>query len=93
MPIVPLPLPPAVQARALLHHILCHADVAGRDASGRIILTLAVDAWTLKRLLAFEADAAGMKDADGEPEPDGEDDGPPVTGLDVRRPRRNRHSR
>ena len=33
MAIVPLLLPPAAKARALLHYLLEHGDVVGRDAS------------------------------------------------------------
>jgi hypothetical protein len=35
MAIVPLPLSPGVEARTLLHHVLEHGDVVGRDAAGR----------------------------------------------------------
>jgi hypothetical protein len=42
MAIVPLPLPPAAEARALLHHVLEHGDIVGRDA-GQTIIQLAVD--------------------------------------------------
>ena len=31
MAIVPLPLPPSAEARALLHHLLEHGDIVGRD--------------------------------------------------------------
>jgi hypothetical protein len=48
MAIVPLPLPPAIEARALLHHILEHGDVVGRDVAGRTIIQLAVDDWVLE---------------------------------------------
>ncbi len=73
MAIVPLPLPPAVEARALLHHLLEHGDVMGRDTAGRTIIQLAVDDWALERLLTFDAEAAEL-----EPEPDDEEDGAPV---------------
>ena len=33
MAIVPLPLSQNVQARALLHHLLEHGDIVGRDAA------------------------------------------------------------
>jgi hypothetical protein len=32
MAVVPLPLPPNVIARALLHHLLEHGDIVGRNA-------------------------------------------------------------
>ena len=37
MSIVPLPLPAHAEARALLHHLLEHGDVVGRDAAGRTV--------------------------------------------------------
>jgi hypothetical protein len=43
MAIVPLPLPAGVEARTLLHHLLEHGDVVGRDTAGRTIIQLAVD--------------------------------------------------
>jgi hypothetical protein len=43
MAIVPLPLPPGAEARALLHYLLEHGDVVGIDAAGRTIIKLAVD--------------------------------------------------
>jgi hypothetical protein len=78
MAIVPLPLPPGAEARALLHHLLEHGDVVGRDAAGRMIIQLAVDDWTFDRLMAFDAAAAEFEDADGEPHADAEEDGPPI---------------
>jgi hypothetical protein len=53
----------------------------GRDTAGRTIIQLAVDDWTLEELLTFDADAAEL-----EPEPDDEEDGPPMI-LDLVRPR------
>jgi hypothetical protein len=44
---VPLPLPPGADARALLHHLLEHGDIVGRDTAGRTVNQLAVDDWTL----------------------------------------------
>ena len=43
MSIVPLPLPPEAEARALLDHVLEHGDALGRDTAGRTIIRLAVD--------------------------------------------------
>ena len=43
MAIVPLPLSQNVQARALLHHLLDHGDIVGRDTAGRTVIQLAVD--------------------------------------------------
>ena len=89
-----LRLDPGAQARALLHLILQHGDLAGQDAAGRTLITLAVDTWTLDQLLSFDAGSEDLEDADGEPEPaDQEVDGTPVSGLDVRRPRRVRLAR
>ena len=76
--IVHLPLPPGAEARALLHHLLEHGHVVGRDIPGRTIIQLVVDDWTLERLMTFDAEAADLEDADAEPEPDDEEDGPPV---------------
>jgi hypothetical protein len=73
MAIAPLPLPPGAQARALLHHVLEHGDVVGRDTVGRTIVQLAVDDRVLETLMTFYADAAEL-----EPEPDEEEDGRPA---------------
>ena len=79
MAIVPLPLPPADEARALLNHLLEHGDIVGRDTAGRTIIQLAVDDWALERLLIFDADAADLEDGgDDEPDADDEEDGPPT---------------
>ena len=70
MAIVPLPLTPGAEARALLHHLIEHGDIVGRDTVGRIIIQLAVDDCTLEKLLAFDADAADLENgADAEPGP------------------------
>ena len=81
MAIVPLPLSQHVQARALLYHLLEHGDIVGRDTTGRTIIQLAVDDQVLKTLMTFDADAAEL-----EPEPDEEENGPPLL-LDVVRPK------
>jgi hypothetical protein len=81
MAIVPLPVPPSTEARALLHHLLEHGDVVGRDATGRTLIQLAVDDWALEKLLTFDAESAEL-----ELEPDNEEDGPPVL-LEVVRPK------
>jgi hypothetical protein len=46
----------------LLHHLLEHCDIVGRDILGRTIIELALDAWVLEKLLAFDADAADLED-------------------------------
>jgi hypothetical protein len=70
MAIVPLSLSPGAEARALLHHILEHGDIVGRDTKGRTVLQLAVDDWALERLLTFDAEAADLEDgADAEATP------------------------
>jgi hypothetical protein len=66
-------------AKSVLHQLLERGDVAGRDADGRTVLQLSVDDWLLEELCAFDADAAELEDADGEP--DQEFDGP-ATVLD-----------
>lgn len=79
MAIVPLPLPPGLEARALLHHLIEYGDVVGRDIAGRTIIQLAVDDWGLEKLLTFDADAVELEDErDGEPDADDEEDGPSV---------------
>jgi hypothetical protein len=87
MAIVPLPLPPGAEARALLHYVLEHADIVGRDSVGRTIIELAVDDWVLDKLMTFDAEAADLEDGgDGEPDADDEVDGPPVL-VDLVRPK------
>jgi hypothetical protein len=85
MAIVPLPLPPGAEARALLHHLLKHGDVIGRDTAGRTIIQLTVDDWTLEKLATFDADAAEHEDGgDDEPDAGDEEDGSPVVVKLVR---------
>jgi hypothetical protein len=78
MAVIPL-LRPSGEARALLHHILQHGDIVGRDTRRRTIIQLAVDDRTLEKLMTFDADAAELEDGgDGEPDDDAEEDGPGV---------------
>jgi hypothetical protein len=49
--------------------VLRDGDIVGTDDAGRTALLLMLDPWTLDRLLALDADAAELEDADGEPEP------------------------
>ena len=87
MAIVPLPLPAGAEARALLHHLLEHGDIVGRDTGGRTIIQLAVDDCVLEKLTAFDAEAADLEDGgDDEPDADDEEDGLPVV-VDLVRPR------
>jgi hypothetical protein len=87
MAIVPLLLTPGAEARALLHHLLEHGDIVGMDAAGRTIVQLHVDDWVLEKLMTFDSDAADLEEGgDGEPQPDDEEDGPPVV-VDLMRPR------
>ena len=81
MAIVPLPLPPGAEARALLHHLLEHGDIVGRDTVGRTIVQLAMDDWTFEKLMTFDASVADL-----EQEPDDEEDGPP-TVIELLRPK------
>ena len=81
MSVVPLPLDPNAEARALLHFMLQHGAIVGTDHAGRTILQLAVDPWTLDQLAAFDADAANLEDSASEP------DGPAVI-LDLVPPKR-----
>jgi hypothetical protein len=86
MAIVPLPLPPGAEARTLLHHILEHGDIVGKDTKGRTVLQLAVDDWTMEKLLTFDADAAELEDGgDDEPDADNEEDHPAVL-VELARP-------
>jgi hypothetical protein len=81
MAIVPLPLPPHPAARVLLHYLLDHGDIVGRDTVGRTIIQLAVDDQVLETLMTFDAEAGEL-----EPEPDDEEDGPPVV-VELARPK------
>ena len=53
MAIVPLPLLPDAEARALLHHLLEHGHIAGRGSAGGTIIQLEVDDWVLESLMPF----------------------------------------
>jgi hypothetical protein len=87
MSIVPLPLPPGAEARALLHHLLEHGDLVGGDTLGRTIIQLVVDDWVLDKLIGCEADAAELEDGgDEEPDHDAECDGAPVV-VELVRPK------
>ena len=89
MAIVPLPLPPHIEARALLHLLLEHGDVVGRDAVGQTVIQLALDDHTLETLLTFDADAAELGgQGDDEPDADAEADSAPVA-ADLARPKIN----
>jgi hypothetical protein len=60
-------------------HLLERGDVVGNDTAGRTIIQLAVDDWTLERLMTFDAEAAELEDGgNSEPDADDEEDGPPV---------------
>jgi hypothetical protein len=56
MSIVPLPLSAHAEARALLHHLLEHGDLVGKDSAGRMVIQVAVDGHTLDTLMSFDAD-------------------------------------
>jgi hypothetical protein len=62
MAIVSLPLSPGAEAPAVLHHLLEHGDIVGRDTAGRTVIQLTVDVWTLERLMTFDAETADLKD-------------------------------
>ena len=64
MAIVPLPLFPGAEARALLHHLLEQGDIVGKDTAGRTIIQLAVDDWALDKLMTFDAEAADLEGED-----------------------------
>jgi hypothetical protein len=65
----------------LLHYLLEHGDIIGRDAAGNTIIQLSVNDHVLETLMTFDANAAEL-----EPEPDDEEDGPPVV-VELVRPR------
>ena len=69
MSIVPLPLPPDAEARALLITSSSTATSWGATRVGRAIIQLAVDDWVLDKLLAFDAEAAELEE-EGDDEPD-----------------------
>ena len=80
MAVVSLPTDAGSQSRDILDHLLEHGDVAGRDAAGRTVITLAVDDWLLERLLTFDARAEDHQcNGDGEPDDDAEEDGAPTS--------------
>jgi hypothetical protein len=87
MAIVPIPLDPDSEARALVRFMLAHGDIVGTDHAGRTVLQLAVDPWTLDQLCAFDAGSEDLEDADAEPEPDQEIDSTPIM-LDAVRAKR-----
>lgn len=60
----------------MLHHLLEAGDVIGRDQSGRTLIQLAVDDWTLEQLLIFDAGAEDLE------EEDDCDEGPAVLSFD-----------
>jgi hypothetical protein len=87
MAIVPLPIPPGAEARALLHHLLEHGHIAGRGSAGGTIIQLEVDDWVLETLMTFDAEAADLEDGgDDEPDADDEENGLPVA-VDLVRPK------
>ena len=94
MSVVALPLNPGVEARALLHHLLEHGDIVGRDTRGRTIIQLAVDDRTLEQLMTFGAEAVDLENSDAEPGADDEQDGSAIAPLEVgqirKQTRRNR---
>ena len=74
MAVVPLPTDAGSQARTILHHLLERGDVAGRDAVGRTVITLAVEDWLFQRLMTFDAGAEDFEDnGDGEPDDEAEE--------------------
>ena len=47
--------------------MLKDGNILGTDEAGRTALPLMLDPWTLDRVLAFDADATDLEDADAEP--------------------------
>jgi hypothetical protein len=62
---IDLEAPPIM--RALLGHILDHADIAGEDAKGRSILRLELpcESWLIDKLAAFGARHEDREEDDG----------------------------
>ena len=56
--------------RAVLRQILETGDVVGTDTSGRVVITLAVDAWLLNKLAAFDGEAEDLEARGGPLSPD-----------------------
>ena len=82
MAIVPLPLSQDLSSpRAAAPSSSSTAHVVGRDTAGRMIIQLAVDDRVLETLMTFDGEAADL-----EPEPDDEEDGPPVV-VELVRPK------
>jgi hypothetical protein len=79
--IYPLPLSPKVAARALLYHLLEHGDIVGKDTADRTVIQLSVNDHILETLMTFHADAGEL-----EPDPDDEEDAPPVV-VELVRPK------
>jgi hypothetical protein len=74
MAVLALPIDAGSEARTILHHMMQHGDVTGRDAVGRRVITLAVDDWLFERLMMFDAGAEDLEDSgDGEPDDDAEE--------------------
>jgi hypothetical protein len=69
MTVIPLRLDPGSQARTILHHLLERGDIAGRDAEGRKVITLAIDDWLFEQLMIFDAGAEELEEG-GDAEPD-----------------------
>jgi hypothetical protein len=88
MSIVPLPLLPYIEGRALLHHLLEHGDVVASEPAGRTVIQLAVDDCVYEKLMTFDAEATEFEDGgDVEPDDDAEEDRLPVVLLDLVRPK------
>jgi hypothetical protein len=49
----------------VLRQILETGDVVGTDISGRVVITLAVDAWPLNKLAAFDGEAEDLEAEEG----------------------------
>ena len=71
-----MPTPGCGEPRALLHHLLEHGDIVGKDSARRMVIQVAVDDHALHMLISFDADDLEDQGND-EPDADDEEDGSP----------------
>jgi hypothetical protein len=57
----------------VLHYLLEHGDIVGRDAAGQMIIQLSVNDCVLEMMMTFDAEAGDLEDA-GDSEPDADDE-------------------
>jgi hypothetical protein len=77
MSVTAVSLDPGAEARTLLHHLLEHGDIIGRDGDGRTVIQLAASDLLLERLLTFDAASEDLEDSG-----DAEEEAPAVLSFD-----------